>query len=27
MVLREWLWARYTRERSARLIMGNTHER
>lgn len=27
MVFREWLWARYTRERSARLIMENTHER
>jgi NADH dehydrogenase len=24
MVLREWLWARYTRERSARLITDNT---
>lgn len=27
MVLREWLWARYTRERSARLITENTYER
>jgi NADH dehydrogenase len=27
MVFREWLWARYTRERSARLIVGDTHER
>ncbi|MBV8860198.1 MAG: NAD(P)/FAD-dependent oxidoreductase [Acidobacteria bacterium] len=27
MVLREWLWARYTRERSARLITGNTYGR
>ena len=26
MVLREWLWARYTRERSARLITDNTYE-
>jgi NADH dehydrogenase len=25
MVLREWLWARYTRERSARLITENTY--
>ena len=25
MVLREWLWARYTRERGARLITDNTH--
>jgi NADH dehydrogenase len=27
MVLREWLWARYTRERSARLITESTNER
>jgi NADH:ubiquinone reductase (H+-translocating) len=27
MVLREWLWARYTRERSARLITENTYGR
>lgn len=26
MVLREWLWARYTRERGARLITENTYE-
>ena len=26
MVLREWLWARYTRERSARLITDNTYD-